>query len=137
MQAMLAALGRRLPSVPLLLRPFSSATDHLLCEDNGPVRTLTLNNPKKRNPLPLGVLNELSANLHSMPSEIGVVVIKANGKVFSAGHNLSDFSVHSGNSMKSFKKVLQACSDAMLQVRRRGMFARSWLDDRMLAVSPS
>ncbi len=52
---------------------------------------MTLNRPKKRNALSLELLGELNAlmNTLKMRKDIKVVVIKGAGKVFSAGHDIS------------------------------------------------
>ena len=111
------ALSRRLlPPFRRLLRHCSTSANLVLCEDMGPTRVLTLNNPKKRNPLSLAALTALSSHLSSVPPEIGVVIIKAEGKAFSAGHDLSEFSAQRGGSIEAFRKVLDVCCAAMLQV---------------------
>ena len=64
---------------------------HLLVADDGPIRTITLNWPEKRNALALDVMRELTAALEAAgASEANGVILAANGPVFSAGHNFGD-----------------------------------------------
>lgn len=62
-------------------------------ERDGTVATLTLDRPEKRNALNLAVWRELAAHLDTIEAagdEIGVVVLRAEGPVFSAGNDLSE-----------------------------------------------
>ena len=56
------------------------------------VHTLTLSSPKTRNALSLDLMRAMRAELaeHSDNPERRVVVIRAEGSVFSAGHNLKE-----------------------------------------------
>lgn len=54
------------------------------------VATLTLARPEKRNALSLGMIQNLIKAFESVPSEAAVVVLGAEGKAFSAGHDLSE-----------------------------------------------
>jgi len=63
----------------------------LAIDRDGAVATITLNNPKKRNALSHAMMGEIAAAF----SEVGktdaqVIVLAANGPVFSAGHDLSE-----------------------------------------------
>ena len=61
--------------------------NELLCEKNGPIYTLTINRPEKRNALPFGLLKDISQAIVAQidDTEIRGILIKGNGKVFSAG----------------------------------------------------
>ncbi len=62
-------------------------------EREGAVATLTLDRPEKRNALNLALWQELAAHLATIESAgdaIGVVVLRGEGKVFSAGNDLSE-----------------------------------------------
>lgn len=54
------------------------------------VATITLARPEKRNALSLDMLRALIKALEAIPSQAGVVVLAAEGKAFSAGHDLSE-----------------------------------------------
>ena len=59
---------------------------HLIVDDEGPVTTITLNRPEKRNALSRAVMEELIAALEAASGR--VVVLAGNGPAFSAGHDL-------------------------------------------------
>ena len=61
----------------------------VLIAEDGAVTTLTLNRPERRNPLGVETMDALIAALENLSSSCGVVVIKANGPAFSAGHDLA------------------------------------------------
>ncbi|KAH9402125.1 Enoyl-CoA hydratase domain-containing protein 3, mitochondrial [Tyrophagus putrescentiae] len=71
----------------------------LVTEDKGPlsgVRRVTLNNPKKRNALSLGMIEQLAQHLQQDPEgKLRAIVINANhgGKVFSSGHDLKEMAI--------------------------------------------
>ncbi|MGD2103144.1 MAG: enoyl-CoA hydratase [Acidimicrobiia bacterium] len=52
--------------------------------------TVTLARPEKRNALSLDTLQNLIKAFEAVPSDVGVVVLAAEGKVFSAGHDMSE-----------------------------------------------
>lgn len=64
----------------------------LLREDRDAVTTVTLNRPARMNALSAGMLDELQAILDAIAADRSVraVVLAANGKAFSTGHNLKD-----------------------------------------------
>jgi enoyl-CoA hydratase/carnithine racemase len=80
------------------------------------VGTITLNRPEKRNPLSLLVLKELNALFDELKenSEIKVVIIKAAGKVFSSGHNLTEFLVRDRT---NYREIFHACSTVMMRIQ--------------------
>lgn len=58
---------------------------------SGPVRTVTLNRPEKRNAMDAAMLDELAAAFDNAPgAEERVTVIRANGTVFCAGLDLKE-----------------------------------------------
>lgn len=58
---------------------------------SGPVRTVTLNRPEKRNAMDAAMLDELAAAFDNVPgAEERVTVIRANGTVFCAGLDLKE-----------------------------------------------
>jgi enoyl-CoA hydratase/carnithine racemase len=64
----------------------------LRVEDHGPVRILTMARPERRNALSLAVMEELRSTLLAAGADaaVSVVVIAANGPVFSSGHDLRE-----------------------------------------------
>mgnify|MGYP006275574513 CR=1 FL=1 len=69
-----------------------SALSHLSLANERGVATLTLNRPERRNALSLGLMEETLACLDTLEADpdTRVIVIAAAGKVFSAGHDLSE-----------------------------------------------
>lgn len=64
---------------------------YLLLDHDGPITTITLNHPDKRNALSLELMLELTEALRSVArSDALGVILAANGPVFSAGHFLGD-----------------------------------------------
>lgn len=64
----------------------------LLVEDDGPVRTLTLNRPKALNALSDAMLAALQDQIDALAEDrsVKVVVLKGAGKAFCAGHDLKE-----------------------------------------------
>jgi enoyl-CoA hydratase/carnithine racemase len=89
----------------------------LLVERDGEVIRLTLNRPAKRNALSKGLISLLEEALHEInaDSTARVLVIAANGPVFSAGHDLGEMV---GCSRAEYQDLFAACSRVMQQLRR-------------------
>jgi enoyl-CoA hydratase/carnithine racemase len=69
----------------------SPSSDPLvLCGVDGPVATLELNRPAKRNAISLAMVRELDRHITAMPPEVRVIVLAARGEHFSAGLDLSE-----------------------------------------------
>ncbi len=83
---------------------------------SGPVATVTLDHPEKRNALALDVMIELTAAFREIAvSDALGVVLAANGPVFSAGHNFGDMldaSVHEAH------HLFEVCTDMMTVVQQ-------------------
>lgn len=71
-------------------------TPFLLRDDNAGVVTLTLNRPQSRNSLSHGMLRALSDAFADIANDISVrvVILSANGPVFSSGHDLKEMRQH-------------------------------------------
>ena len=54
------------------------------------IATITLARAEKRNALSLDMLQNLIKAFEAVPSDVGVVVLAAEGKAFSAGHDMSE-----------------------------------------------
>lgn len=70
----------------------------LLAEKKGPIYTLTLNRPDKRNALPFEMLRDICQKIEDLiiDPEIRGIIIKGNGKVFSAGVDFNSLGMLAG-----------------------------------------
>lgn len=82
----------------------------LIISGNGPVTTITLDRPDRRNALSLELMNELIAALRDLESDTEVVVLAANGPAFSAGHDLSEIV---GGEPQFFRELFDTCTVLM------------------------
>ena len=66
--------------------------ESILFETDGPIAVLTLNRPQRRNALSLELMREVIDCLTEIGKDrnLRVVLLKAAGKVFSSGHDLSE-----------------------------------------------
>ena len=89
----------------------------LLIEKRAEIAYLTLNRPEKRNALSREVLERLSSAQEQIKTDSNtrVVVLAAAGKVFSAGHDLSEMT---GRSESEYRDLFSLCSQVMLGFRR-------------------
>jgi len=75
------------------------------------VTRLTLDRPDRRNALSLALMRELIDAVGRVPPESAVVVVDANGPVFSAGHDLSEMV---GREPAFYDELFAVCSELML-----------------------
>ncbi len=92
--------------------------DAALIEKEGPIGFLTLNRPEKRNALSLEVMTEIIAKLDEVGQDDGikVLIIRGNGPVFSAGHDIRELSAQ--EDIHYFRKIFGVCNQMMLRLRR-------------------
>jgi enoyl-CoA hydratase/carnithine racemase len=64
---------------------------HLRVETDGPVRTITLDHPEKRNAQTPSLWAALAEEARSLPEEVRVVVLRGEGDAFSAGIDTAMF----------------------------------------------
>ncbi|XP_052271313.1 enoyl-CoA hydratase domain-containing protein 3, mitochondrial-like isoform X2 [Dreissena polymorpha] len=57
------------------------------------IRKITLNDPKKRNALSLGMLQQLQKDVSAVDDSLRVIVLSHTGPVFSAGHDLKELDI--------------------------------------------
>lgn len=89
--------------------------EHLLVSSAGPITTLTLNRPEKRNALAMNVMLELTRALREVAqSDARGVILAANGPVFSAGHNFGDMA---GATLEQARELFGVCTDMMNAVQ--------------------
>src|SRR6202171_3471277 len=80
------------------------------------VAVITLNRPERRNALSLGLMLELTACLDETGrnSSVRVVILRAAGKVFCSGHDLSEMT---GRDLKEYRRIFDACTDLMTKIQ--------------------
>lgn len=88
-----------------------------LRSDVNGIRTIVLNNPKKRNALSLSMLEAIKTDLTDgiNSSDVHVIVLSAKGPVFSSGHDLKELKSEAG--MEYHAKVFDACAEVMKLVQ--------------------
>jgi len=91
------------------------STDLIVTTEGG-IITLTLDRPDRRNALSEGLLTRIEAALEAVAADptARVVVIAANGPVFSAGHDLSEMV---GRSEAEYAALFGRCSRVMGRLR--------------------
>jgi enoyl-CoA hydratase/carnithine racemase len=90
----------------------------LLNEQVGSIAVLTLNRPDARNSLSEGLIAALTATLREIHDDTSVraVVIAANGKAFSAGHDMKELTARRSDPDRGrayFAGIMTACSTMM------------------------
>jgi enoyl-CoA hydratase/carnithine racemase len=79
--------------------------------ENGPAAVLTLCRPEKRNALSLGLMEELIAALRAAAAgEARAVILAAEGRVFSSGHDLGEMT---GRSVVDYRRLFDVCTELM------------------------
>ncbi len=93
--------------------------DAVLLEKEYPLAWLTLNRPDKRNALGLDVMREITRKLDEVEAdhEIRVLVIRANGPVFSAGHDIKEMAAHSSEAAY-LRSIFSTCNRMMLRLHQ-------------------
>jgi len=94
------------------------ATDRpVRVQRDGPVVTLVLSRPGRRNPLSLETMTELTARLREAGDDpqVRAVVIGAEGPAFCAGHDLRELATRDP---AVHERVFDACAELMLTVHR-------------------
>jgi enoyl-CoA hydratase/carnithine racemase len=88
----------------------------LLRSDDAGITTLTLNRPEKRNALSAALLTALQSELDSVGPDrsVRVVVIAANGPIFSSGHDLKE--IRALGDAEKIEELFLACSRVMTTI---------------------
>ncbi|MDE0238376.1 MAG: enoyl-CoA hydratase-related protein, partial [bacterium] len=81
-------------------------------EIEGPVARVTLANPQRRNALSLELMQHLTHALHELgeKTDVGAIVIAAEGPAFSAGHDLSEMV---DRDSQFYDDLFEACTHLM------------------------
>ncbi|XP_006873230.1 PREDICTED: enoyl-CoA hydratase domain-containing protein 3, mitochondrial [Chrysochloris asiatica] len=81
------------------------------------IRNIVLSNPRKRNALSLAMLKSLQSDiLHDAESkDLKVIIISAEGPVFSSGHDLKELTDEQGHGYHA--EVFETCSKVMMQIQ--------------------
>ncbi len=95
----------------------SAPLQHLEVEDALPAVLVTLNRPEQRNALSTPLMRELTEELErqSARPEVRVVVLRANGPAFSAGHDLKELV---DRTLEEEQEVFDVCTRMMDTVQR-------------------
>ncbi|XP_021360316.1 enoyl-CoA hydratase domain-containing protein 3, mitochondrial-like [Mizuhopecten yessoensis] len=113
----------RLLQIANITRQFSTQRSRLQRPDKGytitteekGIRTICLNDPKKRNALSLGMLEALRSDLSHQTDDLRVIILTAKGPVFSAGHDLKELTTKEGRN--HHMQVFQTCTEVMVMVQ--------------------
>jgi enoyl-CoA hydratase/carnithine racemase len=79
---------------------------------DGPVARVTLNNPDKRNPLSLAVMEELNAALEALGRDprVRAIVLEGSGAAFTAGHDIGEMV---GRDEAFHQRLFDVCTEFM------------------------
>ena len=85
---------------------------------NNNIYIITLNNPKKRNPLSMELIDVLQKEFDALKKNkiLKAVILKSTGPSFSAGHDLKEVK-NLASSKKELLSLFRACSKMMLSIR--------------------
>jgi enoyl-CoA hydratase/carnithine racemase len=90
----------------------TGAYQYLLVETDGPIGYVTMNRPEKRNALSIAHMTELIACFRACgeAKEAAVLVLRGNGPVFCAGHDLGEMI---GQSAAFYRHEFEVCTTLM------------------------
>jgi enoyl-CoA hydratase/carnithine racemase len=96
----------------------TTVSDILLRQDKGAVAILTLNRPAQRNPLSEAMLAALAETLDAIAADASIraVMLQAEGKAFSAGHDLKE--VQANRNRDYYDWLLRECAGVMKRIVR-------------------
>src|SRR6476619_3099164 len=81
------------------------------------IATLTLDRPDKRNALSLELMERLTCELADIGrrTDVAVVILAANGSVFSSGHDLGELV---DRSARDYQQIFDQCVEMMTAIQR-------------------
>jgi enoyl-CoA hydratase/carnithine racemase len=85
-------------------------------ENDGPLGILTLNRPNRRNALSLEMMLEVIDCLNRVggDSSVRAMILAAEGKVFSSGHDLSEMV---GRNINDYRRIFDVCAEMMMKIQ--------------------
>lgn len=89
--------------------------EHIGLHQEGRRLTVTLARPDRRNALSLDTMREVTKALGDVAPDVGVVVVAAEGKAFSAGHDMSEMI---GRTDDFYDELFEVCTQMMTTVQR-------------------
>ncbi|MFM8285251.1 MAG: enoyl-CoA hydratase [Planctomycetaceae bacterium] len=94
----------------------SDTQTDLLYEQSGPIATVTLNRPERRNALALSLIESLERQFTQIASDrsVRVVILAAAGPVFCSGHDLRELATATP---EQGEQLFSACAHMMLTLR--------------------
>ena len=78
------------------------------------IGVLTLDRPQQRNPLSVHAMREVIAGLTALSADSKVIVVRAEGPVFSAGHDLREMI---GRTLDEERAIFETCNEMMRTVQ--------------------
>jgi enoyl-CoA hydratase/carnithine racemase len=89
---------------------------HLIRSTEGQLGIVTLHRPERRNALSLELMLELIRCLDEFAgeSQVRAIILAAAGKVFSAGHDLSEMV---GRTVGEYRRVFDVCTELMVKIQ--------------------
>lgn len=92
------------------------ADQHVTTDYGGPIATVTLNRPDRRNALSLELMRELTDRLRNLGGQdpVRAVILRGAGPAFSAGHDLGELI---GRSVSEYREIFDACTALMSAVQ--------------------
>jgi len=94
----------------------SAAYQNLSLEREGPIAVVTLNRPQRRNALSLELMQELIRCFDEIAGDrdVRAVILAAVGKVFCAGHDLSEMT---GRNINEYRNIFDVCTQLMQKIQ--------------------
>jgi enoyl-CoA hydratase/carnithine racemase len=89
---------------------------HILVDRDGPLATVTMNRPERRNALSLEHMEELIAAFRALgrETEVRAVILAGNGPAFSAGHDLREML---GRDVNAYRHLFDVCAELMTTIQ--------------------
>src|SRR5919199_2733692 len=90
---------------------------HVDIDEADRIATITLDRPDKRNALSLELMERLTCALAEVGqrSDVAVVILAANGSVFSSGHDLGELV---DRSVRDYERIFDQCVELMSTIQR-------------------
>ena len=95
---------------------FAMTKSILNVELESPLAVLTLTNPERRNALSSEMMHSITTALRGIASNLAIraVIVRAEGPVFSSGHDLREMT---GKDLEHYRKVFDVCTEMMTVIQ--------------------